>query len=149
MASITASSISYSDLQEKIDETSLSNMLLDITGVETDEERANDFIQTAFYKLKAYAIRAGVDISDFNNDNGESDLIKEAFCYLALSLIKDNALNGAGEDFKDKALDILSSLWGREVYSSKNQTENQFDVSHTAYVATGKMKDLYDNDLFN
>ena len=153
MASLTKTSITYLDLQKNIDETTLDNALFDITGLETEEDRATDFIVSTFYKIQAISIKVTYDLSSFEDPTGAiEETLKQAFIYLTLGNILNSGGKKLGYGKTKQGMELLESLWGKGIYSEKEVAADEnvfFEVTEAAYVPVGRMKDLYDNDLFN
>jgi len=153
MGSITKTSITYADLQKNIDEQTLDNVLFDITGVEDEEVRATDFIVATFYKLQAISIKVTFDLSSFEDTTGAiEETLKQAFIYLTLGTILNSTGKKLGYGKIKQGMELLESLWGKGIYSEKEVSADEnvfFEVTEAAYTSTGRMKELYDNDLFN
>ena len=152
MASVINTTIRYADLQLNYDETSLESILFDIKGLETDETRANDFINSTFFVLQSLSLKVDFDLSNFDDDTGaKKATIKQAFIYLALGTIFNSTNKKLGNGFKSKGMNLLENVWGSGIYSQSEGSgghENFFKVTEVAYIATDRQEDLYDNDLF-
>ena len=153
MASITKDTIRYSDLLTDIDEQTIENVLFDIKGLETVEDRANDYIDSTFLELKSIAIKVDFDLSDFDDTTGIKVIIVQAFKLMSIGTILNSTDKRLGMPKKKQGMKLLEGLWGTGIYSEKEVPKKEdafFSVVDKAYTSVSgtRMDDLYNNNLF-